>query len=192
MQWMQAEFPLTADDRVVQRTRCGFDASVWEFYAPLLAGAGLVVPRPAEQSDAAELIRVIQAQQVTILQLVPSLLRILLDETGFEDCRSLRRIFCGGEPLTVELRDRCLAALPSELCNLYGPARPASMQPSIDAPSRTRSSVSVTEWTLSTIVSFLSAVPSPIPRSMRWIGISSRFDRGSANYIGGLAWRGAI
>jgi acyl-coenzyme A synthetase/AMP-(fatty) acid ligase len=121
MQWMQSEFPLREDDRVVQRTRCSFDASVWEFFAPLLAGACLVVPPPAQQSDTAELVRVIRTQKVTVLQLVPSLLRILLEEPQFADCRSLRRLFCGGEKLTVELRDRFLAMHPATLCNLYGP-----------------------------------------------------------------------
>jgi amino acid adenylation domain-containing protein len=121
MQWMQAEFPLNADDRVVQRTSSGFDASVWEFFAPLLAGACLVIPPPAEQWDAAELVRVIQLRKVTVLQVVPSLLRILLDETGLQNCPTLRRVFSGGEPLTAGLRDRFLATHPAELCNLYGP-----------------------------------------------------------------------
>ena len=46
MFWMQTAFPLTSDDRVLQRTPCSFDASVWEFYAPLLAGAELIMAAP--------------------------------------------------------------------------------------------------------------------------------------------------
>jgi non-ribosomal peptide synthetase component F len=47
MLWMHGAFPLAADDRVLQRTPCNFDASVWEFYAPLMAGARLVMAPPA-------------------------------------------------------------------------------------------------------------------------------------------------
>src|SRR5262249_33454469 len=55
-------------------------------------------------------------------QVVPSLLRLLLTEDSFAACASLRRLFCGGEPLTAELRDRLHTLLPgAELINLYGP-----------------------------------------------------------------------
>nr|QEO74620.1 condensation domain-containing protein [uncultured bacterium] len=37
--WMQDEYRLTADDRVLQKTPCGFDVSVWEFFWPLITGA---------------------------------------------------------------------------------------------------------------------------------------------------------
>lgn len=121
MFWMQEAFPLNEADRVLQRTPLSFDASVWEFYAPLLSGARLVMLRPAAHSDCAELIRVISEEEVTILQLVPSLLRVLIEEPAIETCRCLRRVFCGGEALTAEIRDRFKARLGANLCNLYGP-----------------------------------------------------------------------
>ena len=43
MHWMQATFPLTAADRVVQKTPISFDASVWEIFAPLMVGGRLIV-----------------------------------------------------------------------------------------------------------------------------------------------------
>ena len=46
LHWMQAEYGLTADDRVLQKTPSGFDVSVWEFFWPLIEGAALVVARP--------------------------------------------------------------------------------------------------------------------------------------------------
>jgi amino acid adenylation domain-containing protein/non-ribosomal peptide synthase protein (TIGR01720 family) len=121
MRWMQEVFPLTAEDRVLQKTPFSFDASVWEFYAPLLTGARLIMARPGGHLDAAYLVRLINEQSVTILQLVPSLLRVLLDDKGFETCRSLRRVFYGGEALAVELQERFFACMSAELHNLYGP-----------------------------------------------------------------------
>lgn len=121
MLWMQMEFPFTATDRVLQKTPFSFDASVWEFYAPLLTGGRLVMARPAGHQDLDYLIRTINEQQITILQLVPSLLQLLVAESEFKTCRSLRRVFCGGEPLTLELQERFFAQLPASLTNLYGP-----------------------------------------------------------------------
>ena len=75
MQWMQKEFPLTDGDCVLQKTPISFDASVWEFYAPLLAGARLVLARPNGHKNPLYLIQTIQRYEVTTLQLVPSLLQ---------------------------------------------------------------------------------------------------------------------
>ena len=44
--WMQETFALAPTDRVLQKTPFSFDVSVWEFFWPLLVGAGLVLARP--------------------------------------------------------------------------------------------------------------------------------------------------
>ncbi|HZG51626.1 MAG TPA: amino acid adenylation domain-containing protein [Pyrinomonadaceae bacterium] len=122
MLWMQSEFPLAAEDRVLQKTPISFDASVWEFYAPLLSGAALALAHPWGHQDTSYLCRVVNEQQVTTLQLVPSLLRVLLEEKAFASCRSLRRVFCGGEALTADLQAAFFATgLDASLHNLYGP-----------------------------------------------------------------------
>ncbi|MET0395456.1 MAG: non-ribosomal peptide synthase/polyketide synthase [Longimicrobiaceae bacterium] len=132
MSWMQRAHPLAADDRVLHRTPLSFDASVWEIFAPLLAGATLVMaPREAHR-DPAELARTLVGQGITILQLVPSLLRVVLEEGGLERCITLRRLFCGGEALPAELAARAGAASGAEVVNLYGPTEVC-----IDAASHT-------------------------------------------------------
>ena len=121
MLWMQAEFPLEPGDRVLQKTPFSFDASVWEFYAPLLAGATLVMAKPGGHRDAGYLTAAIREHGVTILQVVPSLLRALLDDGRLAECRSLRRVFCGGEELSADIERDFFATLDAELVNLYGP-----------------------------------------------------------------------
>jgi amino acid adenylation domain-containing protein len=121
MLWMQERFPLGAADCVLQKTPFCFDASVWEFFAPIMAGARLTVARPGGHQDGAYLINTIANQQVTTLQLVPSMLRMLLAEDGLERCQNLKRVFCGGEALPVELREQFHGRLGGELYNLYGP-----------------------------------------------------------------------
>ncbi len=122
MVWMQTEFPITPSDRVLQKTPFSFDASVWEFYAPLLAGGQLILAKPSGHQDSAYLLELIAQQQVSIVQFVPSQLRSLLAEQKLHTCHSLRRVFCGGEALAVDLQESFFSILPNvELCNLYGP-----------------------------------------------------------------------
>ena len=49
------------------------------------------------------------------------MLQALLDEEDFRACNSLRRVICGGEPLTPELRDLFFTRMDAELHNIYGP-----------------------------------------------------------------------
>ncbi|ARU63056.1 hypothetical protein CBW65_20310 [Tumebacillus avium] len=125
MLWMQQEFPLTADDVVLQKTAFSFDASVWEFYAPLFAGATLVLARPGGQADPAYLVQAVQTYGVTTLQVVPSMLQLLLEEPNVEECVTLKRLFCGGEALTKGLVQQFHARLSGQLVNLYGPTEAA-------------------------------------------------------------------
>jgi amino acid adenylation domain-containing protein/non-ribosomal peptide synthase protein (TIGR01720 family) len=122
MLWMRSEFPLTASDRVLQKTPFSFDASVWEFYAPLLAGGQLILAKPGGHQDNDYLLDSIAQQQVSIVQFVPSQLRSLVTESKISNCQSLRRVFCGGEVLANDLRSSFFDKMPNvELCNLYGP-----------------------------------------------------------------------
>jgi hypothetical protein len=72
--WMQRAFPLGAGDAVLQKTPFLFDASIWELFLPLLAGARLVLASPGAHQDPAAMARAIRERKVTVLQLVPSML----------------------------------------------------------------------------------------------------------------------
>jgi amino acid adenylation domain-containing protein/non-ribosomal peptide synthase protein (TIGR01720 family) len=122
MAWMQQAHPLEARDSVLQKTPFSFDASVWEFYAPLLAGAVLVMAEPRGHQDPEYLVSRVRADSITVLQLVPSQLRMLLSQPGIDQCYSLRRVYCGGEALTRDLVQAFYQSLPwATLYNLYGP-----------------------------------------------------------------------
>ena len=124
MAWMQVELPLQADDRVLQRTPFSFDASIWEFWAPLLAGATLVLAPPQANMDIVLLLETMRRQRITILQLVPTLLNLILtEEKGrLAACTALRRLFCGGEALHSRLAREAALLLGVPIYNLYGPA----------------------------------------------------------------------
>jgi amino acid adenylation domain-containing protein/non-ribosomal peptide synthase protein (TIGR01720 family) len=122
MAWMCREYPLRDTDAVLQKTAFSFDASVWEFYSALMQGARLVLAAPGGQRDISYLCRVINEAQVTVLQVVPTVLQLMLDSPEFSHCSTMRRVYCGGEALTCALADQfCQALTSADLINLYGP-----------------------------------------------------------------------
>ncbi len=127
LHWMQQAYQLESNDRVLQKTPFSFDVSVWEFFWPLLSGAGLVIARPGGHQDPAYLIKLIKEQQVTTLHFVPSLFQIFLQEKDLEQCTSLKHIITSGEALTLEQQTTFFARFPRgvALHNLYGPTEAA-------------------------------------------------------------------
>ncbi len=131
MAWMQAAFPLEAGDAVAQKTPFSFDASIWEFHAPLLAGGRLMLARPDGHRDVEYLATWLRTQSIHTLQVVPTLLAALLEANALAGCPALRRVFCGGEALSARLVEAFHAQAPGvALVNLYGPT-----ETTIDASS---------------------------------------------------------
>ncbi len=121
MRWMNDAFPLTGDDVILQKTPIGFDASVWEIFAPLLAGTKLVLAGPDTHRDPLALRTESAKAGATTLQLVPSILPSFLAERDVSLVR-LRQLFAGGEALTARTRRAVREELPGvTLTNLYGP-----------------------------------------------------------------------
>ncbi|MFI5589850.1 amino acid adenylation domain-containing protein [Amycolatopsis sp. NPDC051758] len=133
--WMQDEYGLTADDRVLQKTPSSFDVSVWEFLWPLVTGATEVLARPDGHKDPAYLARLIRERGITTVHFVPSMLQVFLQEPTAGECTSLRRVLCSGEALPADAVVQFGQVLTAELHNLYGP---------------TEASVDVTSWRTST------------------------------------------
>ncbi len=129
--WMQEKYPLTASDAVLQKTAYSFDASIWEFIAPLQAGAKLVLAEPGVQRDVTALAQTVAKSEVTVLQLVPSVLSAMAGAGELAQLGGLKRLFCGGEALSGQLVSAVKEACPGlEVVNLYGPTEAA-----IDATS---------------------------------------------------------
>ena len=119
--WMINAFDFKPTDRLLQKTPVTFDAAGWEFFVPLLCGAQVVMAEPGGHQDTAYLVNAIAEHEITILQLVPSMLQVVLEEHGIENCHTLRHVYCGGEALPGSLHTRFHNRLSCELHNLYGP-----------------------------------------------------------------------
>jgi amino acid adenylation domain-containing protein len=123
--WWQSTFHLRPSDRIIQTFSYAFDASVWEFFGPLSVGACLVLPPHAMKKDIGELARQIAEHEITVCHMIPTPLRLLLDEPVVKQYKALRLVFCGGEALTAELAEKFRSRLDVELVNLYGPTEAA-------------------------------------------------------------------
>ncbi|MGW1723523.1 non-ribosomal peptide synthase/polyketide synthase [Streptomyces sp. NPDC002306] len=127
--WMQGQYGLTADDRVLQKTPAAFDVSVWEFFWALCEGAGVVLARPDGHRDPAYLADLIRARRVTTLHFVPSMLEAFLQAEEITGdpawAASLRRAFSSGEALPAAAAARWHELTGVPLHNLYGPTEAA-------------------------------------------------------------------
>ncbi|HEX8116699.1 MAG TPA: amino acid adenylation domain-containing protein, partial [Pyrinomonadaceae bacterium] len=121
LKWRQATYPLGEADRFLQKASFSFDISVWEVFGTLAAGATLVVARSGGQRAADYLVSLMAEQGVTVAHFSPPALEAVLAEPGVSECRSLARVFCGGEVLSAELQERFFALLDARLHNQYGP-----------------------------------------------------------------------
>ncbi|MEV4469081.1 amino acid adenylation domain-containing protein [Nonomuraea sp. NPDC049504] len=119
--WTVREHGLGPADRVLQKTTLTFDAAGWEIFAPLVSGGAVVLAPHGAERDPAALLRAVAAYDVSVLQVVPSLLRLLVDEPGWRECGALRLLFSAGEPLDAELCELVRKRLPVTIWNTYGP-----------------------------------------------------------------------
>ncbi|MEU9185750.1 amino acid adenylation domain-containing protein [Streptomyces sp. NPDC048484] len=177
--WMQGEYGLAADDRVLQKTPAGFDVSVWEFFWALCEGAAVVLARPDGHRDPAYLAELIREQGVTTLHFVPSMLEAFLQSEEITDdpgwAGSLRRVFSSGEalPTAASARWRDLTGVP--LHNLYGPTEAAvdvTYHPYDNAPGTTVP-IGRPVWNtvLRVLDSCLRPVPSGVPGELYLTGV---------------------
>lgn len=152
LNWMQKEYPLNKDSRILQKTTYTFDVSVWELIWGLLTGARLCFLRPNGEKDPEEIIKAISDYGITTMHFVPSMLNAFLkyvEETNSTDRLStLRQVFASGEALSLgqvdkfnELLNRRIGC---SLYNLYGP---------------TEASIDVTYFNCSPDLKYLRSVP---------------------------------
>jgi amino acid adenylation domain-containing protein len=111
-------FRITPADRVAQASNPAFDASIFDCYATLLAGAVMVSAPRETITDPASFGRLIHSERITLSYIPPAVLA-LLDPDDFAGS-ALRGIFSAGEALPPEQASRW--SRPGlELHNSYGP-----------------------------------------------------------------------
>ena len=130
-------YPTTNRDRLLQISSLAFDASVLDIFWSLSSGMALIIPKPEGNKDPAYLIQLMIEKKVSQVFFVPSLLRLLLQQPNLENCRYLKRVFCGGEALSSELMQQFFQHFNCELHNLYGPTETSVDATCWQCPPRT-------------------------------------------------------
>ena len=118
---------LTEADVVAQTASQCFDISVWQLIAPLLVGGCVHIYPDEIAHDPSRLLERIEADGISILETVPSLLRALLEDVARRGAArpslaNLRWMIPTGEALPPELCRDWAATYPAiPLLNAYGP-----------------------------------------------------------------------
>jgi amino acid adenylation domain-containing protein len=114
---------LRAGDVVAQLASQGFDISLWQLLAPLLAGGSTEIIDDGVQLDVTAFIDRLAAGGIAVIQVVPGYLDVLLShlERHPRDLGDLRSVSVTGEVLRAALVRRWFALYPRiPLVNAYG------------------------------------------------------------------------
>ena len=122
---------LTEDFSFLQTAPASSDISVWQFLAPILIGGKTVIIDTETVCNPEKLFRVIKEEKITIVELVPVVLRGLLDYISHLSTQQrllpdLKWMMVTGESVSVELVNQWLQMYPSiKVVNAYGPTEAA-------------------------------------------------------------------
>ncbi len=105
-------FRISPTDRVFAVSGLHFDASVYDMFGPIAAGAGVVLPDPLDRPDPARWAEQIAVEHVTLWNSVPALMEMLVGQVeGGEGrpLRTLRVVVLSGDWIPVGLPTRLRA-----------------------------------------------------------------------------------
>ncbi|MUG96484.1 amino acid adenylation domain-containing protein [Scytonema sp. UIC 10036] len=123
LNWLWKTYPFREGEVCCQKTAISFVDSVWEIFAPLLKGIPTVIISNSDVLDSQLFIESLAQHQVSRIILVPSLLRLLLDNYSHlvKKLTHLKFWITSGEALSVKLVQSFRELMPfAKLINLYG------------------------------------------------------------------------
>jgi amino acid adenylation domain-containing protein len=122
LKWSQNYFRFSPADIVLQKTTFCFDVSLWEIFAPLIAGSKLIIINNEDYKDIDCIKETIVLHKINVIHFVPTMLEFFLLNINPGECNSLKRIICSGEALTPYQANLLTNKIPgARLYNLYGP-----------------------------------------------------------------------
>jgi amino acid adenylation domain-containing protein len=129
--WHRATYRVTAADRATQIAGLAFDASVWELWPYLTAGASIHLPDEETRLDPKRLLAWLEAMRISIAFAPTPLAEGMLEERCPEGL-ALRALLTGGD----KLHRPPPAGLPFELVNHYGPTESTVVATAAPVPPR--------------------------------------------------------
>ena len=141
--WFCAEVDLGPGARVLHKTPLGFDVAMSELLTTLSSGATVVLAEDGAHRDPAALVRAIRTYDVTVVDLVPVQLELMLAEPDFGEITSLRVVLSGGDKLSPNVANAFRSATDIRLINAYGPTETTIDCTTWEMPAREVSSVPI-------------------------------------------------
>ncbi|MEC4723918.1 amino acid adenylation domain-containing protein, partial [Noviherbaspirillum sp. CPCC 100848] len=116
-------FGFAPGDRILGVTTVSFDIAALELLGSLCCGMTVVLASSEQARDPALLLELIAREKVSVLQMTPTRLKLLLDAlpSPHDALPGIRTLLVGGEALVQNLAERLLAYRDVAVFNVYGP-----------------------------------------------------------------------
>ncbi|MBF0398657.1 MAG: amino acid adenylation domain-containing protein, partial [Desulfobacterales bacterium] len=115
-------FGIHSDYRILAMTTIAFDISVLELINSLTMGLSIVILPDSDIKIPNKIITTIKNHNISVLQITPSHLNLILDEENIEVLYRLKVILIGGEPLPQNLFKQIKPLFKDvNVINVYGP-----------------------------------------------------------------------
>lgn len=125
--WMNDYFCPESSRVVLQTTRYVYDSAVWQFFWPLINGGKTVIMPSDVVTDADRMGELIETHKVTMIDFVPSVFTIVVDQWALDEqlrsrLNSIKDLILGGEEIVPATTCRFITLYPHiRITNLYGP-----------------------------------------------------------------------
>lgn len=115
-------FGFRPGDRILGVTTVSFDIAALELLGALTCGMTVVLASEEQARDPVRLLDLIQRDRVSVMQMTPTRLKLLLDATNAEAALSgVQKLLVGGEALPQAMAERLLSFGHMRVFNVYGP-----------------------------------------------------------------------
>lgn len=114
-------FNPSKEDKVLNLNTISFDISIAEIFFPFVNGMTVVLADDSVRHDPEQIVKLINEEQISTIQLTPSRLNILLQRDDFFPEKTLTRMIVAGEAFRQDLFDQLMDRYSGEVFNGYGP-----------------------------------------------------------------------
>ncbi|WP_374090326.1 non-ribosomal peptide synthase/polyketide synthase [Methylomicrobium lacus] len=177
--WHNRQFKVSAADRATQLAGLAFDASAWETWPYLLAGASLHLIRQELLGQPEALWRKLADDRITVA-FMPTPLAELMLASPWPEHLVLRGLLTGGD----QLHGYPPAGLPFELVNNYGPTENSVVSTSCTVPAGREGLPSIGRPIANTRAYLLDSTLTPVP-----VGVAGELYVGGAGLARGYVGR---
>ena len=154
------ETEINNQDKLLAVTTPSFDIAGLEIYLPLIVGAQVVIARKEAISNGEELVELMNAEQISIMQATPSTWQMVI-EAGWDGSKNIRAL-SGGEALSENLAAHLFKKC-KKLWNVYGPTE-TTIWSTIAPISKIDKKITIGKQIANTQVYILDKYLTPVPQ----------------------------